>query len=113
MANELSDEALDKIFREARTHNGFSDTPVDDDLLRKIYDVMKWGPTSANCQPQRILFLKSKEAKERLRPALYLQSLILRLPCLLIPWPVGWHCRLEKTNPLWILAVVLDFQEFR
>ena len=67
MANE---EVLDKIFKDARTHNGFSDTPVDDDLLRRVYDVMKWGPTSANCQPQRILFIKSKEAKERLRPAL-------------------------------------------
>lgn len=70
MADTLSDDALDLIFRTARTHNGFSDKPVGDDLLKQVYDVMKWGPTSANCQPQRILFLKSKEAKERLRPAL-------------------------------------------
>ena len=70
MADKVSDDALDLIFRKARTHNGFSDKPVGDDLLRQVYDVMKWGPTSANCQPQRMLFLKSKEAKERLRPAL-------------------------------------------
>ncbi len=66
----LADEALDQIFREARTYNGWLDRPVSDETLRQLYDLMKWGPTSANCTPARILFLRSREAKERLRPAL-------------------------------------------
>jgi len=70
MAVLLNDEALDTIFRKARTHNGWLDKPVSDDLLHRLYDLMKWGPTSANCSPARILFLRTAEAKERLKPAL-------------------------------------------
>ena len=66
----LDDKALATIFRDARTHNGWLDKPVTDDQLRAIYDLMKWGPTSANCQPARIVFVRTKEGKERLRPAL-------------------------------------------
>ena len=69
MSHQLNDEALDILFRQARTHI-FWQEPVGDDLLRQIYDLMKWGPTSANCCPARILFLRTREAKERLRPAL-------------------------------------------
>src|SRR5215217_7697832 len=65
----LPDAALDRLFRTARTHNWFHG-PVTDDQLRAIYELMKWGPTSSNCQPARILFLRSPEAKERLKPAL-------------------------------------------
>lgn len=67
---ELSDAALDTLFRAARTHSAWLDTPVGDDTLRRIYDVMKWGPTSANTTPARFVFVRSREAKERLRPAL-------------------------------------------
>ena len=66
----LSDEALDILFRKARTHNVWLDKPVSDDLLRQLYELMKFGPTSANSTPARIVFLRTKEAKERLRPAL-------------------------------------------
>jgi 3-hydroxypropanoate dehydrogenase len=66
----LSDEALDILFRKARTHTAWLDKPVSDDLLRQVYDLMKWGPTSANCCPARILFLRTPEAKQRLLPAL-------------------------------------------
>lgn len=66
----LSSEAQDQLFREARTHNVWLQEPVSDDLLRQIYDLMKWAPTSANSSPARIVFLRTKEAKERLRPAL-------------------------------------------
>jgi len=62
--------ALDLIFRNARTHNGWQDKPVNDALLMQVYDLSKWGPTSANCNPMRIVFVKSKEAKERLKPFL-------------------------------------------
>ena len=65
----LADAALDRLFRTARTHNAFHG-PVTDDELRALYDLMKWGPTSSNCQPARILFLRSAAAKERLEPAL-------------------------------------------
>ena len=66
----LNDDVLDVLFREARTHSAWLDRLVEDDLLHQLYDLMKWGPTSANCCPARILFLRSKPAKERLRPAL-------------------------------------------
>jgi 3-hydroxypropanoate dehydrogenase len=67
---QLNDESLDILFRKARTHHAWLDKPVSDDTLRKLYDLMKWGPTSANCTPARIVFLRTPEAKRRLLPAL-------------------------------------------
>jgi 3-hydroxypropanoate dehydrogenase len=66
----LSDECLDVLFRSARTHGHWLDKPVSDDTLRELYDLLKWAPTSANANPTRFVFLRSKAAKERLRPAL-------------------------------------------
>jgi len=66
----MNNEGLDLIFRKARTHNAWLDRPVDDGLLRQVYELAKWGPTSANMSPMRIVFVKSREAKERLKPAL-------------------------------------------
>lgn len=70
MSKALTDEGLDLIFREARTHFHWLDRPVDDALLRRVYDLAKMGPTSANMCPLRIVFVKSKAAKEKLKPAL-------------------------------------------
>ena len=70
MDQSLSDEALNVLFRQARTHTAWLDKAVDDDTLRQIYDLMKFGPTSANSSPARILFLRTREAKQRLLPAL-------------------------------------------
>ncbi len=70
MSEILSDAGLDQIFRQARTHSAWRDGEISDVLLEAIYDLAKMGPTSANCSPMRVLFLRSKEAKERLRPAL-------------------------------------------
>ena len=70
MTTPLNAEGLDLLFLAARTHNAWLPKPVSDDTLRQLYDLMKWGPTSANCCPARILFVRSPEAKERLRPAL-------------------------------------------
>jgi 3-hydroxypropanoate dehydrogenase len=70
MNARLNDRDLDQIFRNARTHTVWQDLPVSDDLLRELYDLMKWGPTSANCSPARILFLRTPQAKQRLLPAL-------------------------------------------
>ena len=66
----IDDAALDQIFRTARTHNAWTDEPVSDDTLRELYDILKQGPTSANNSAGRFLFLRTREAKERLRPAL-------------------------------------------
>ena len=70
MTTKLDDAGLDLILRQARTQNGWLDTPVSDDQLRAIYDIMRLGPTSANCCPARILFVRTAEAKARLLPAL-------------------------------------------
>jgi nitroreductase len=70
MAKPLDEQALDTVFREARSHNGWQDKPVSDEQLKQIYELMKWGPTSANCTPARIVFVKSDEAKQRLKPCL-------------------------------------------
>ena len=56
----------EQIFDNARTHNGFSAQAVPEATLRQLYDLMKWGPTSANCSPARILFVSTPTAKERL-----------------------------------------------
>jgi 3-hydroxypropanoate dehydrogenase len=70
MSHAISDEALDAIFRAARTQNKWSDKPVSDTLLMAVYDLMRWGPTAANMTPARFLFLTSPEAKARLKPLL-------------------------------------------
>ena len=70
MNKPLDDHALDQIFRTARTHSDWLDQPVTDETLRQVYDLMKWGPTSANGSPGRFVLVRSKEAKERLRPTL-------------------------------------------
>ena len=70
LRHRLNDDALDVIFRTARTYNGWLDKPVSDETLSEIYNLMKWGPTSANASPARFLLLRTKAAKERLRPAL-------------------------------------------
>jgi 3-hydroxypropanoate dehydrogenase len=66
----LPDAALDQLFRMARTQNAWRDDPVSEEQLRALYDLMKWGPTSANCSPARIVFVKSDVARRKLEPAL-------------------------------------------
>lgn len=66
----LSDEALDRLFREARTFPAFLERPVSDDIVRRIYDLARMGPTSTNSSPARFLFLRSPESRARLAPAL-------------------------------------------
>ncbi|MCH8861825.1 MAG: malonic semialdehyde reductase [Proteobacteria bacterium] len=66
----LSDKDLDLIFREARSFSTWSDRKVSEVTLQAIYDLMRWGPTSANCSPARLVFLASDEARERIKPHL-------------------------------------------
>ncbi len=66
----LDDAALELLFLNARTYRHWVDRPVEDTLLGRVYDLARWPPTSANSTPMRLVFIKSREAKERLRPAL-------------------------------------------
>jgi len=66
MLQPLSDEALDRVFRSARTYNGYTDAPVSEEELRAIWDLLKWGPTSANQEPLRIIWCMSQDAKDKL-----------------------------------------------
>ena len=66
----LNDTSLDLIFRQARTYNGWQPRHISDDVLAEIYDLAKWGPTTANTNPGRFVFIRSPAAKERLRPHL-------------------------------------------
>jgi 3-hydroxypropanoate dehydrogenase len=70
ISTPLNDEALDVLFRQARSHNVWLDKPVSDHLLHQLYELVKYGPTSANSCPARFIFLRTPEAKQRLLPAL-------------------------------------------
>jgi len=70
MTAPIDAHALDVLFREARTHNGWQDKPVPESLLRELFDLAKMGPTSANCSPMRLVFVTTPAGKERLKPAL-------------------------------------------
>ena len=70
MSHAINDEALETIFRAARTHNQWQDKPVSPALLMALYDLMRWGPTAVNGCPARIVFVVSKAAKARLKPHL-------------------------------------------
>ena len=72
MADEykVEDAALDLLLREARSHSDFTGRPVSDETLRAAHELMKWGPTSANSQPARFLYLRSPASREKLAPAL-------------------------------------------
>src|ERR1700719_1868883 len=97
---QLNDEALDILFRKARTHIVWLDKPVSDDLLRQVYDLAKWGPTSANSSPARIVFLRTPEAKQRLRAALSPNNLdkTMQAPVTAIPADdVMFYEKLPKT----------------
>jgi len=70
MGHPVDDSAMDILFREARTYSKWQSRPVTDEMLGDLYELLKWAPTSANAAPARFAFLRSREAKERLRPAL-------------------------------------------
>ena len=66
----LAQSALEQLFLNARTHNVWHDRPVSDDMLRQLYDLLKFGPTAANSCPMRVVFVKGAAAKEKLKPCL-------------------------------------------
>jgi 3-hydroxypropanoate dehydrogenase len=97
----ISDSSLDQIFRDARTHNGFSGEVGEADL-RAIYELAKMGPTTANSQPARFVFLATRAAKERLRPALSAGNLEKTLAApitVIVAWDREFYEALPRTFP--------------
>lgn len=101
MSTKIDPAALDRLFLSARTHNGWRDTPVSDAELRELYDLVKFGPTSANTQPARFVFVKSAEAKARLRPALSEgnQKALAAPVIVLIGYDLDFHDRIPQVFP--------------
>lgn len=102
MAQALDDNALDTIFRTARTHNGWSDKPVGEEAIRALYELLKWGPTSANCSPARFLFLTSQDAKNRLAPHLLgtnVEKTMAAPVCVIIAYDTEFYERLPELFP--------------
>src|SRR5437867_11855638 len=102
LRHRLNDDALDVIFRTARTYNGWLDKPVSDETLSEIYNLMKWGPTSANASPARFLLLRTKVAKERLRPALApgnVQKTMAAPVTVIVAYDLRFYEKLPKLAP--------------
>jgi 3-hydroxypropanoate dehydrogenase len=98
----VSEEGLNQLFREARTHSAWRSQSVPDDLLRKIYDLARLGPTSANGSPGRFLFLTTPEAKARLKPALMplnVEKTMSAPVTVVIAWDTEFHEKLPKLFP--------------
>jgi len=98
----ISAAALDQLFREARTQNGWLPKPVPTEMLREIYNLARLGPTSANSTPGRFVFVTSPEAKERLRPALSagnLEKTMAAPVTVIIAYDTEFHKRLPKLFP--------------
>lgn len=97
-----SHSSLDQLFLSARTHSKWLDKDVPDDVLRRIVDTLKMGPTSANCSPARFLFMKSDEAKQRLKPYLSAGNATktMQAPvCVIIGYDLEFYEQLPKLFP--------------
>jgi len=98
----LNDQALDILFRTARTQNGFVDKPVSDEQLHALYELMKWGPTTMNTQPARFVFVRSRAGKEKLAPALSPGNLekTMKAPVtVIIAYDLRFYENLPRTFP--------------
>ena len=98
----INDEALDVIFREARTHNGWEERSIADALMQAVYDLMKWAPTSANCFPARFIFVSSDEGRARLKPHLAegnLEKTMSAPVCVIIGHDMEFYEKLPELFP--------------
>ena len=98
----MLEAALATLFKDARSQNGWRPDPVSDEELREAYDIAKWGPTSMNTQPMRVIFLRSAEAKERLKPALAPNNIdkVMTAPVVaVIAYDTEFYSQLPKTFP--------------
>ena len=94
--------AIERLFADARSQNGWLPDPVGEDQLREAYEIAKWGPTSMNTQPMRLLFLRSDAAKERLKPALAPTNVekVMSAPVVaIIAYDTKFHTHLPKVFP--------------
>ena len=102
MGKTIDDSALNTLFRDARTYTAWQSRPVSDQTLRDLYDLLKWAPTSANAAPARFAFLRSKEAKERLRPALApgnLEKTMTAPVTVIVAYDIKFYEQLPKLFP--------------
>ena len=98
----VNQEALDLLFNEARTHSAWQNKPVGDALLKQLYDLTKMAPTSANCQPMRVVFVASEEAKEKLKPALAegnVEKTMNAPVCAIIGYDMAFYEKLPELFP--------------
>ena len=102
MTDKLPDRCLDQLFGAARTHNAWREQDIPDTLLHHLVDLAKLGPTSANCSPARFLFVRSREAKERLKPHLSEgnRDKTMKAPvCTIIGYDLDFYEHLPKLFP--------------
>ena len=102
MSARSADAVLDQLFRSARTNNKWQQKDVPDSLLRELVDLAKMGPTSANCQPARFVFVKSPEAKQRLKPFLSSNNAekTMQAPaCVIIGYDLTFYEHLPRLFP--------------
>ena len=102
MGHIVDANALDTLFREARTYTKWQPRPIPDETLRELYELLKWGPTSANAAPARFAFLRSPEAKERLRPALAPLNVAKTMSApvtVIVAYDVKFHQQLPRLFP--------------
>src|SRR5436305_7224669 len=102
MGKPVDEAALDTVFREARTFSKWLSRPVSDDTLRELYEVLKWAPTSANAAPARFAFIRSTEARARLRPALAplnVEKTMAAPVTVIVAYDMKFHEQLPKLFP--------------
>jgi len=100
--DSVSDDALDQLFRNARTYRAWLDRPVSEETLRQLYELLKWGPTSANGSPARFLFIRSREGKERLRPTLSpgnVEKTMMAPVTVVVAYDLRFYEKLPKLSP--------------
>jgi len=111
MSKNLDDAGLDLLFRDARTYNAWQDKPIDDDTLHALYDLLKWGPTSFNCLPARLVFVRSTAAKQRLVPHLLPSNVAktLQAPvCVIVAYDSKFQDSLPHTFPAYDARALFD-----
>jgi 3-hydroxypropanoate dehydrogenase len=102
MGNPVDEKPLDTLFREARTYSKWQSRPIADKTLHALYDLLKWAPTSANSSPARFAFLRSKESKERLRPALAplnVEKTMTAPVTVIVAYDLRFHMQLSRLFP--------------
>ncbi|MGA7930132.1 MAG: nitroreductase family protein [Candidatus Sulfotelmatobacter sp.] len=98
MPSSIHRSALNQLFNEARTHNEWSEKPVDEQTVRDLYDLLKWGPTSANSSPARFVWVRSAEGKAKLA-ALAMEANRLKILAAPITVIIGYDLSFPETMP--------------